>query len=428
MSDGGGPEPEKGSNADDAFVRVDPAADAAAQADELLMHGMLAALHERAGGASERRVRRVLGELRESTAGQSTAGQSTARGGRWAGRPAGRRLRRVVGVPLMAMAIVIGSWAVFEWPAQQARAAVMASVSAVNGPGSRRYEVRLMRGLDTKLSEKPEAVFDSHDGGDYLLRARVPVGGVVIAGQDAAGEWAIRREGGIERDDPRRAWPRWSTDRGESLLAEPVGALMKSLARDYRLRDHGWEEREGKRLRRITAMRRGGTPPHLADRVELLIDADSRLLERMEMNWDRPRGPEVGAGPRPGMGPRGPRPDGEEFRGMGRDDQGPMGRALDRPPPGDGVDGGDGRPGGRAGPRGELGPPPERGPGMGPAMGPAMGPGMGPGPNPGPGMGPGVGMAKAIRQLVIQRVEAPVWPANWFTPEAHLAGTWGEGE
>jgi hypothetical protein len=434
-------------SSNDRFVPPDAQRGPGEQADELLIHGVLGSLHERAGSVAGARAERVMAAIRAEHPLQESAGTT-----RVATRRAGRRLRRFVGVPALALAVVFGSLFLVSLPESQAKAAVMASATALDAPGNRRFEVRMMRESDTELAKSPEAIFDTTDGGHFLLRARHPMGFVICAGRDAAGEWAIRRDGGIERDDPRLAWPRWSTDRGESLFVESIGELMKSLALDYRLRDQGLATENGRRVRHVLAVRRSGTPMHLADRVDVWIDVDSHLLERLEMNWDRPRGPggrpPIGApspessggqtpeqaGERPpatseGHADRGPdprRPEGPgmpgvrppRLRGPGPDGPRPDAARLDGSPPlrPDGA--------GRNGPR----PDGPRGEAMRP-MGPRNGPG---GPRPdmgGPGAGPdGPIPGKALRRLVIQRADAPAWPADWFLPESHLKGEWGEPE
>lgn len=469
------PTPNTGDQTD-PFVPVASDAEIQAQADELLMHGLLSVVHERADGAASKRADRVMEELRAAS-GNPIGVHAAKRASRWAGR----RLNRLVGVPAAVLVLLVGSWFIAEWPSNQAKAALMASATAVSAPGTRRYEVRLLRESDTTLPTRPDAIFDS-DGSNFLLRARNPMGAIAIAGQDAAGEWAIRREGGIERNDPRRAWPRWSTDRGESLFIESVGALMKSLAMDYRLKDDGVTTIGTKRVRHITALRRNGTPPHLADRVELAIDVDSQLLERLEMNWDRAApGARANADAQPGVSnpnnepadaksppdanvpPDAKSPDAAQVPEH-PDDRDPPRRGPDDRQPGmhepDRRDEGPGgrldgpmrprRPGGPEGqldrrPEGPLGERPEHpqgerplpgmrrpdgpmGPRQGGPMGPGpRGPGMGPG-MPGMGQGPGPIVGKVIRQLVIQRVDAPTWPTDWFLPESHLKGEWGEPE
>lgn len=475
-----------------------PESDAApgAQADELLMHGMLGALNERAGNVAGRRTERVMNALREQAELDRLAGPTTAvRSARVSGRRVfGRRISRFVGVPVLALTVTLGAIFLVSLPDSQARAAVIAAASEVEGPGNRRFEVHIMRESDTGLSKDAEAVFDTTGGGHYLLRARHPLGFVVCVGQDAAGEWAIRPDGGIERNNPRLAWPRWSTDRGESLFLESVGTLMKSLSMDYRLKDEGIAQDNGKRVRHIIAMRRAGTPRPLADRVELWIDVDSSQLERMEMNWDRP----------PGLRDNGERPQpAQDQPPAGAATQAPREDASAQPAPAENASPAGGHPDQHAQPAPEGRPGPEGGPDRGPAGGPEGGPEgrpdrpfpagpegrpfpgprgprpgpdgrlpegqrpmrggpLGSGPNgPGPnGQGPMEGPmgegrpeggppgdrplgprgmmrqgprgvdgpipGKAPRKIVIQRVEPPTWPADWFLPESHLKGEWGE--
>ena len=43
-----------------------------------------------------------------------------------------------------------------------------------------------------------------------------------------------------------------------------------------------------------------------------------------------------------------------------------------------------------------------------------------------PGLQPGPHKGGPIRKLVIQRIEAPDFAADWFNAERHADGAWGE--
>ncbi len=381
------------------FIPPDPAGDPAAQADELFIHGVLGSVHDQASGADARRMSRLEATIRE--AGRAPTPTPTPR------RVAGRRLRRLVGVGCVALSVVVGSWLLIAPATSQARATLLASISAAKGAGERRYEIRTTHEKDAALPATPEGIFDGADG-LCLLRLHAPDGHTVIAGRDATGEWAIRREGGIERSNPRAAWPKWATADGESIFADSVDQLMEALTSGFDLNSLENERSGDRTLHKIEGVRREGSSPRLADRVRLWIDADTMLLDRMEMEWDRPpRPPGPGVGAPNGGNPREGQPD------RNGDHKGPPGM---RPPPPDGMPP---PPEGRppfdpdrpppprpGGPEGREGPPP--------ALGGPSAPG-GPLPRGGP-----------IRKLVVTRVEAPTLPADWFTPERHADGSWGE--
>ncbi|MBX3390397.1 MAG: hypothetical protein KF691_13185 [Phycisphaeraceae bacterium] len=372
---------ERSNSSEAEFIGPDPARDAQSQADELFVHGALGALHERAENAAERRMDRLAGALRRSE-------MPSGRRLNWA------RIRRFSGVLAVVLATLLTAWIFSSAATNQARATLMASIQAARNAGDRRYEVHILSADETEMPEQAEAVFDS-SGSNFLLRARAPNGHTAIAGKDSIGEWAIRREGGIERRDPRRAWPRWATAEGESIFAESIEQLLEALASGYELRALEPEIVDGRSFRRIEGTKRAGASRPLADRIELWIDAETMIAEKMEMDWTDHPGPRGPAGRRP------PPSEGE----------GPRGEKPDRPPPGM-------PPAGMPPPRGERPPPPEAGPGMRP---PPPGAQM-----PGAQTRGAVPRRAGIRKLIITRVEAPEWPANWFAPEAHEDGSWGE--
>ncbi|MBX3381332.1 MAG: hypothetical protein KF805_14650 [Phycisphaeraceae bacterium] len=360
------------------FVALDAATDAHARADELFVHGALGALHERASGAMDRRLDRLSSAIR----------QSPKEPGR---RAASRRLRRFSGVAIVLAATLMTAWIFVSVSTNQARATLMASIQAARGLGDRRYEVRITSASDQSAPEQPEAVFDSN-GPDFLLRVRAPGGHTAIAGKDSIGEWAIRREGGIERAEPRRAWPRWATADGEPIFADSIDKLLEVLTSGFELQILDSETVDGREFRRIVGAKREGASRGLADRVELWIDAETMVLEKMEMEWTHRPGERRPAGSADPRYPGGPLP----LRAPERD--GPPNRpALDGPPP----------------PGGHRPPPPDADPTFRPP------------PPPGFEGGPAAARRGGIRKLTVSRQNAPEWAANWFSPEAHEDGMWG---
>lgn len=399
-------------------IGPDPAGTPAQQADELFVHGLIGSLHERASGVQARRIDRLMVALAE-TAGAPTG--LPERNKRFSGRRL-RRLVSVLGLACVGIVGVVATWIVVAPATNEARAAVTATISAAKASGDSRYEIRIMRAMQNELPAEPSAVFDSKSGGLFVLRARGPNGHVAIAGQDAAGEWAIRQDGGIERDDPRRAWPRWATSGDESIFADSVEALLTSLMTNFNLFVLEPQVVDGRTMRRVVGLRRTDPPHGLADRVLLLIDADTKQLQRMEMAWNQPPmgprgkgpdGPPMGPRPEGGDHPLRDGPPGELVPDDGRPDRGPEGRREGRPDRG--PDFGPGRPerdGPRPGPRGEFGPPLGNDGPQGP-LGPPLGPQQGP---------QGQPRGQRLVRLVMERTNAPTWPSDWFTPEGHLSG------
>jgi hypothetical protein len=247
-----------------------------------------------------------------------------------------------------------------------ALADVQSAVAALRSPGTRRYEVRLEAAGEPDGGGRLGAIVDmccadKDSRGKRLIQHWPPwhMEGI-FAGRDELGEWAIRPDGGIERDRPHQFWPPWSVD-GESHTVDSLDTLLEQLPRRYTLvRDKkaALDGAAGVLCERVTASRndRAGPFPH---RVELWIDLATHVAERVEFQWDT----DQSAQPGPPAGPRG----GEDHGGPRPPPDGARGDHLPPQPPGDG------------------------------------------GPNHGPG----------LKRIIFQHVSAPPLPTNWFTPDGH---------
>ena len=428
-------------NQDDKFIDPDHERGAHERAEELFVHGLLGHLHDK--DRQQKRIEAAMGVI----ASETPAPLQRALGHRH------RRVRRVAAICAAMLLGALGVLLVMEMPgnSSSAYATVTAAMDAAKGPASERYELRLAHWPKDELPEKATGTLDNGAGG-FFLSFSAPDGHTVKVGKDDKGEWGIRLDGSIEREHPRSAWPRWVEVGDDSLLGDSVDHLLESLLKDYALTSDGKQLLPGapdgsKRFKHLHGDRKEGARKPQPDRVDLWIDSDTNVLERLEMAWPKPPegrlGPRGGDRPAPdgarpdGAKPDGPReggPDGDAPRNPseGRDGpdsgpgpDGPEGvRPHDGPPP-EGPDGDrphDGPPGPEGGPDG----PRHRRPpmdGMGPD-GPRMRPrpdGMGPGPGGpgGPGGGPGAGFRPRVSRLILSRVDAPAFEQGWFSPEKH---------
>jgi hypothetical protein len=455
-------------------AHVEPAQDATPQAaaDEMLAHGLLTYLHNDRPEAQSRRIDQVMGAITQEIA--EAAGEPRTRF-RFPIRSAKGWMALAAGIALVATATFLGLPG--EASAQAVVEQSIAAMRTAGAQGDRRYEVLFTvhgeNNADVQL--KPATVDMRAAGGStkLLLLATAPDGHQVIAGRDDKGDWCYRLErdgGGVERDHPQQAWPRWSKVGDESLFADSVDRLLEELTKGYNLSRESDASLTGRAgtFRHIVATRKRPRGPG-GDKVEIWIDKTTNAVERIEMKWnDPPAAPAGGAGQdgARGNGPdNGPPADGPGAGGPGNDDR-PLGpphrrgpRGQDGPPgppnadgddqgpphqqrhPPRGDDGPNGPPNGPgpdAGPNGGPdngpmdGPPPRRHPprgpgadGPGPDGGPGMGPnGRGPGAGGPGGLGPGGPRGPGDRRLppkllIIQRVDAPAFADNWFSPEGH---------
>lgn len=417
---------------DEGFVHADGGETPARRADELFVHGLLGSLNE--GDAKERR----LAALARALDGGETAAHAVGR----LRRNSGRRLRRLAGLATVTMFAIAGVLLVMPAGQSAAYATVKATIAAAQSPEDRRYEVRVVHAGETDFPKDANAILDSRAGGQFLLRFWADREHLVVVGKDQSGTWAIRREGGVDREHAREAWPRWSTVHGESLFADSIGDLLQVLTKDYELTTSEGELVDGMKLTKVVGERKADVHRQ-PDVIELWIDPKTNVLERMEMRW--PPVPAGGRG-RPGGGPEGPvggvrgDPEREGAADAARERPRLEGRPEDRegpPPPREGA--GDERTEGPRGPgrrgpgdgppRGEGphdGPPPEREGdrpagdhgGDGPPRGERGPEGRTPPPWIPPWMRPPASRPP-LQRLVIQRVKAPEFAEGWFTPEKH---------
>lgn len=397
-------------------------------ASELFVHGLLGALEEQPTDACERRVRRVMHAI------APPAPIPIARG---------RFHWRAVAAVAAGLALVVLLFLYEQLPLERtamAEAAIQSAIRASRSPGDQRYEIRIVREGDGELPDTAEATIDTRAPNLLLLHAQGPEGRVLIAGRDGEGEWAIRRDGDIERDRARGRgiWPRWITSNEQAIFADSIDVFLEFLARRYTL-SKGEPDPEVPSLDHIVGVRKQSGGPS-ADRVDVFIDRQTNLVERLEMRWS----PETQAEmkrrwqERLREGMRGP-DDGRD--GRGRSPREPLGVDGDGPPPlPDGAEGRqrphregrDGREWGDGGKRERM---PRDGddtggPGRRPEFADGFGKGFGDGSPKGDrclqpklrygGDGHPRAPSGPPRLFVIERVEPPPFDDAWFSPETHV--------
>jgi hypothetical protein len=408
---------------EDQFIQPDHDSAPQQKADELFVHGLLGLLHDK--NKQHQRIERVMAAISAPERRDAAASH--------------RRLR-VRSAVMVCAAMLVGALAVLlfmEMPSKStmAYAAVTAARDAAKEPTERRYELRLAHWPDDQLPKDPSGTLDSGSGGFYLS-FQAPDGHTVKVGKDSKGEWGIRLDGGIERDHP--VWPRWVEVGDDVLLGDSMDHLLEGLLKEYALTSDGKQLLPGthegsKRYKHLHGDRKPGARKPQPDRVDLWIDSDTNVLERLEMEWPKPP-PRPDGAPGPGKDGKPPR----ERRGDGPDgDQppprdGPGDRPMpdgpdgDRPPPPDGPDGDQPPP--RDGPDGDR-PPPRDGPRADRPPGPRPNDGSdrprrridGPdGPRDGgPRNGGPPGPRPRVSRLILTRVDAPHFDEGWFSPEKH---------
>ncbi len=422
-------------------------------ADDLFAHGLLHVVHETGPEARERRVQRVMEGLAVPAA-RVRADRRRRRFSRFMG--AGSLLAGLAAaIVFLASPVTTPTYASIE-----------DSITAMRAPGDRRYQISAVFGTGDLAPASPHAFVDTSFPDLMLLRLHRPDGQEVIAGRDQTGEWAITPEGTIDRENPRRAWPGWANQDGESMFADSIDRWLEAAAQAYsmskpeRVKLPGTAAGEFDHVVGIRKPTPGPLAQRLrsADRIEVWMDPVSKVVERMELSWrpppmEMPGGPGMRPGGGPGLGDRprdglgegpGPRrgrpprpPEGEDRPPHPQDGPPPPGEAREDGPRGERA-GDEGPPPRRAGPvglenseeRGHVdGEPPRdpleegadargpRPPRQGAGPGTNDRPGDGRGARPGPGGPP---RRPPLRRLVIERVDSPAFENGWFTPEGHV--------
>lgn len=408
-------------------------------AKELFAHGLLQAHYRETDADAERRVARLLraieGEDRgrgvwHEPAREMNFASHAAKGSRW------RSLRFATG--LAAAMTLVAVLAIEFTPTNSAIAAVQASVEASRSAGDRRYNVSVRPHKDKGDEPIKIGTLDVRDPEHVVIQASSPQGHRVTVGRSPEGVWAIRPDGTIDRFAPKSAMPRWVNFGSNTIVLESVDDLLTPLAKDYtlsRVEGEVLTGGNGAKLDRITAKIKAGHLGPEPERVEIWMDATSRVVRRLELHWPEfaARGEVEDAHDRRGLPEGGPARPHRGAMGGPRDDGGlPPGPARDEGgdvPPSPGPDG---MPG--PGPRDGNRPDPEHRPRRGPWMeGPRgfrphpreMGRGLMGGPPEFLGErpdfrrgGPG-GPPPPPRVMIFELEDGAVFTDGWFEPEAH---------
>src|SRR5262249_38756180 len=156
------------------------------------VHGVLEYLRTGAAGREER-LARVLDALAQ-------------RGSRRLAFPTWARLSLAAAALL---AIGVAAYFIGVPGERTAPAEVTSAVAALRAPGDLRYEVRLegeARTGEPAGAARVGAVVDTRESSGVRLTLvehwPPPAQGSVFAGRDAKGEWGIRPDGSVDRDDP----------------------------------------------------------------------------------------------------------------------------------------------------------------------------------------------------------------------------------
>ena len=285
-------------------------------ADDRFVHGLLELLHKDTAESRRSRINAALNRIEAEN-----------------GPPRAHRRRLLTRfIPLTtAAALTVAVISTLVITSQSAANAMIGeAIRATQRAPQLRYEIRvsdpnLQTDLQTNLQNDQqtdqargqERVIGTVDmrGPFLLVQIDTPHGHTFTLGRDDEGEWSIRKDGSVERLDPRAAAPRWINLGESTILVGGLDALLDKLRDD----DYSIEQAQnsqasssGQPLTQLVATRRPETTKPGPDRVLVWINSDSSLVERLELHWDRdPSAKPHLAPPRPSnrdSGTRGPQP------------------------------------------------------------------------------------------------------------------------
>ncbi|MDI1290212.1 MAG: hypothetical protein PSX37_09740, partial [bacterium] len=318
----------------------------ASTADELVVHGLIESRARDTEASQSRRVASAIDAIR------------TPSPLRLADRFRGMRIFAAAASLLLVLGLMS---MLFTSTAQTADALVNSSIARAVDAGPRRYSLMVAAEQNTEPVEV--GTLDLAPPGRMLLKTKTPENDELVVGRNETGEWAVRRDGAVDRAEPRRSWPGWLHLADDALIASPE-EVLEVLARDYDLRIEAGDRIGGRPQRMVVGTAKSGGPSRRPSEVQVFLDERTLTVTRMELRWsadaiqgardrinraasvsedpssdgsnDGPRGrPDGPPGDRDGPGP-----DGREPRPRPRMPHGPLGGPMGDPrggpPMGDG--------------------------------------------------------------------------------------------
>lgn len=242
-------------------------------ATDRTVHGLLSFVHSSSDN-KESRIQRVLDQIDQPESSLSV-----------------RRSRRFVRFAPLASAamLMLVAIAVFVVsPQPSAYAIVTQAIDATRSTDRLRYEVYGVS-RDDRNNEMLIGTIDMHNGLS-LVRLNTPHGHEFVMGRDAQGEWSIRLDGSIDRRSPREAAPRWINIGESTILIGSVDALLVQLQDEYDIKRSTIENPDATSDSSILLIaerlpQMGAPGPSI---IRVLIDEQTSLVDRLELEWTRP--------------------------------------------------------------------------------------------------------------------------------------------
>lgn len=250
--------------------RIDPEQTNESHANDRFMHGMLGHIHHDTKEENERRIQQLLTQLDQSDAPSHHRERHT--------------LRRLIPLASAAMIMMIAITLFILTPQSSAYAIVNNAIEATRSSTALRYEIR--------DSDDDSGLIGTLDMRGSLSRIEIkaPRGHSFIMGTDDQGDWSMRRDGTVERLDPRGAAPRWLNLGESTILIASLDEFLIQLKNNYSVTIISGSPSSTIQLSatRLATVREPGP-----DRIVAWVDQDTQLVQRLELSWD-PRHPPKG--------------------------------------------------------------------------------------------------------------------------------------
>ena len=243
--------------------RVEPEHTSESMANDRFMHGLLGFMHQDSKAEKEIRIERLLAELDQPEAPTHHRFQIN--------------LKKLIPLASAAMIMLIAFTLFVFTPQPNAYAIVNDAIQATQSSTALRYEIRESDDESGFLG-----TLDMH-GTRSRIQIQTPHGHSFIMGTDDEGDWSIRRDGSVDRLEPRDDAPRWLNLGESTILIASLDDFLNQLKESYSVEIVADSPSKSIQLSasRLTTVREPG-PDHIA----VWIDQDSQLVERLELSWN----------------------------------------------------------------------------------------------------------------------------------------------
>lgn len=248
-------------------------------ANDRFIHGLLGFIHQDSKAEKERRIQRVLNDLGNTDSRKHHQHKLS--------------FRRFVPLASAAMIMMIAFTLFVLSPQPNAYAIVNSAIEATQSSTTLRYEIK-------KFNNEGDPI-GTLDMRGNLSRVHIstPRGHDFIMGRDDLGEWSIRRDGTIERHEPRGAAPRWLNLGESTILIASLDEFLIQLKDDYAVEIVPDQSND---IIRLNALRKPSIQKPGPDQISVWIDPNSLLVDRLELSWIQ--GHRDQSKPRPRQRPR----------------------------------------------------------------------------------------------------------------------------